>query len=297
MSIFMKFLIPLILLLNQFSHAEEINNFKSVFSEFPETTKYVLEKSFTKESWKYWGIITASTLILYKYDEEIYAEMQRVGRKIGIGNDDDTRPSISYKGFNILRTPRDIGGLLYFFGDGWFHFGIASTFLVNGDGPQSRATKTGYQIMHGMFASTIPNQILKRLTGRESPFVKTKKRGAWRAFPSFQDYGDNTPKYDAFPTGHLMTATMTYTVIDNNYPEYRHIIRPIGITMLALLGFEMVNNGVHWASDYPLGIAMGYMYGKAASRVQSQQVTSKPKLEYYPILSSQVYGVAAMSTF
>lgn len=23
----------------------------------------------------------------------------------------------------------------------------------------------------------------------------------------------------------------------------------------------MVNNGVHWASDYPLGIAMGYVVG------------------------------------
>ena len=29
----------------------------------------------------------------------------------------------------------------------------------------------------------------------------------------------------------------------------------------------MVNNGVHWASDYPLGIAMGYVFGKASAKL------------------------------
>ena len=28
--------------------------------------------------------------------------------------------------------------------------------------------------------------------------------------------------------------------------------------------FQMVNNGVHWASDYPLGIAMGWAVAKMA---------------------------------
>lgn len=29
----------------------------------------------------------------------------------------------------------------------------------------------------------------------------------------------------------------------------------------------MVNNGIHWASDYPLGIALGYFFGKSALKM------------------------------
>jgi len=67
----------------------------------------------------------------------------------------------------------------------------------------------------------------------------------------------------AFPSGHLATAMMTVTVLSENYPEYT-LIRPIGYGLMTLLGFQMVNNGVHWASDYPLALAIGYGLGKVA---------------------------------
>ena len=31
--------------------------------------------------------------------------------------------------------------------------------------------------------------------------------------------------------------------------------------------FQMVNNGVHWDSDYPLGIAMGCVIGNQAAKL------------------------------
>jgi hypothetical protein len=31
---------------------------------------------------------------------------------------------------------------------------------------------------------------------------------------------------------------------------------------MGLLGYSMLNNRVHWISDYPLAIAIGYTYGK-----------------------------------
>jgi hypothetical protein len=33
---------------------------------------------------------------------------------------------------------------------------------------------------------------------------------------------------------------------------------------MGLLSFQMMNNGVHWASDYPLALAIGYGLGKVA---------------------------------
>ncbi len=31
---------------------------------------------------------------------------------------------------------------------------------------------------------------------------------------------------------------------------------------MTLLSFQMINNGVHWMSDYPLALGIGYLFGK-----------------------------------
>jgi hypothetical protein len=53
----------------------------------------------------------------------------------------------------------------------------------------------------------------------------------------------------------------TFTVVALNYPEHT-FIRPIGYATMGVLSFAMVNNGVHWASDYPLALAIGGVVGK-----------------------------------
>ena len=45
---------------------------------------------------------------------------------------------------------------------------------------------------------------------------------------------------------------------------------------MGLLGYSMLNNGVHWASDYPLGIALGYAFGKLAVRNGRTRVAPLP---------------------
>jgi hypothetical protein len=69
----------------------------------------------------------------------------------------------------------------------------------------------------------------------------------------------------------VMTATMTFTVINEAYPEYSQYIIPLEVLWVSALGFQMVNNGVHWASDYPLGIAMGYVFGKVSANMGKQK--------------------------
>ena len=63
----------------------------------------------------------------------------------------------------------------------------------------------------------------------------------------------------------------TVTVIADNYPEYKYI-RPLGYSLMALLGYSMINNGVHWASDYPLGLAIGYGFAKVITNRNKQEV-------------------------
>ena len=122
--------------------------------------------------------------------------------------------------------------------------------------------------------STIFNQLFKRGTGRESPIKRTEERGVWRPFPDLQTYASETARYDAFPSGHVMTATLVFTTMRLNYPEYENYLLPLQIVWSSALMFQMVNNGVHWASDYPLGIAMGWAVAKMAYRLGHETAAS-----------------------
>lgn len=259
-----------------------------VVTAIPKTTVRTLKKAFSKEAILPWTAITVSTIGLYAYDRETLDEVQRWGRSTGIGNSDNTKTIIEVGPYPIFRFPSDTGSALYYLGDGWTHFGIAGSFLLAGqmkDG--NRAHNTGLEIVHGMVVSTIFSQAIKRSTGRESPSEATEFRGKWRPFPSMNAYSNKTAMYDAFPSGHVMTATLTFTVIHENYPEYSHIVLPVAGTWVTLLGLQMMNNGVHWASDYPLGIAMGYLVGKLSTRLgqdddEQQSATAKYKPVIFP---------------
>ena len=240
-------------------------DYKNVITEIPATSWDGLKMGFSKESLPWWGGIIASTAVLYHNDEVILRDFQRVGRDLGIGNEDKTRAALTSGQIDIIRLPTDTGSFMYFLGDGWMHFGIAGGFLYNGYfNEDNRAYNTGIRLVHGMAVSTIFNQILKRSFGRESPYVRTEDKGRWRPFPSIPAYQEKTAQYDAMPSGHIMTATLVFTIIRDSYPEYDTYLLPTEITWLTLLGYQMVNNGVHWISDYPLGIGMGYVFAKAS---------------------------------
>ncbi|HTP13561.1 MAG TPA: phosphatase PAP2 family protein, partial [Bacteroidota bacterium] len=70
--------------------------------------------------------------------------------------------------------------------------------------------------------------------------------------------------YDAFPSGHICTSMATVVVIAENYPEVTWV-RPLGYLFCTVIAVGMVNNGIHWYSDYPLGIFLGYSFGMIAS--------------------------------
>lgn len=249
----------------------------SIVTEIPKTSEATLQESFTKATIGPWAGILLSTAITFQYDQEILDNVQYFGRKSGVGNQDNTKTVWRVGPYPILRLPTDTGSLLYFFGDGWIHMGTAAGLLAGGHfGANTRAWNTGIQLVHGMTVSTFFSQAFKRATGRESPTELTEDRGAWRPFPSIKAYNEHTARYDAFPSGHIMTATLTFTVLGENYPEYIDWIVPIEIGWLTLLGLQMINNGVHWASDYPLGIAMGYQIGKISARIGKEKRSDNP---------------------
>ena len=266
-----------------------------------------------KEGWQFtfntnpktlwvWGGVVSSSVIFYIYDEKIYKHFRIFARNIGLGNDDHTKPIVTLGKYNIFRGPTDWGSTMYFIGDGWLQAFTAASFAITGSIQEdNRAMQTGSQIMNSLISASIPTQILKRATGREDPNRTSKYRGAWRPFN--KNYSKDVSAYDAVPSGHIMAATSTLTVIDSNYPEYQSFVRPLGFTLLTLVGFQMVNIGVHWISDYPIGIALGYVFGKVASshgRKTNGEVSSS-NWEVLPVYSTennhQTFGAVGVLNF
>jgi hypothetical protein len=283
------------LLLPLFASADEKLGLTDTVTEIPASAKTFLVESFSKDALPAWGMILGSTALTYYYDEEILSGSQKFGRDIGIGNDDHTKTVFSIANYPILRLPSDWGSTMYFFGDGWLHSWIAGGFLGVGHfSNNTKAFNTGIMLVHGMMVSTIFNQALKRSFGRETPVAKTRERGAWRPFPSIKEYGKRTASYDAMPSGHVMTLTHTMVVLSEQYPESAGYFYSIGGFMLLALSYQMINNGVHWASDYPLGIAMGYLFGKISSRM-GKEPQPDSTASRWTVFPSRVNGVATIN--
>jgi hypothetical protein len=161
---------------------------------------------------------------------------------------------------------RDVSDFTVHLGDGAVHAGVAVAFGLYGlVGNDHRALRTASQTLEALVVTGITVQVLKRIAGKESPELATSDRGMWRLFPSPAKYQKNQPKYYAFPSGHIATTMATVTTIAANYPEATWI-RPVGYVIVAGVGFSLVNVRYHWYSDLPLGIAIGYMFGKIVAR-------------------------------
>lgn len=215
--------------------------------------------------------MVAGTALLVIYDQYIIDRAQELGDKLDLSHSSHQRTYVDFS-VNLgskklalpINAPSDLNTTMYFLGDGITHFSIAGGFWIYGlSFRNNRARQTASALTEAILTTGFATQFLKHLTGRESPFASTAPGGVWRVFPNQFDYADHVPAYDAYPSGHLATAMATVTVISSNYPEYKWI-KPAGYSLMGVLSFAMLNNGVHWMSDYPLSIALGYAFGKIA---------------------------------
>jgi membrane-associated phospholipid phosphatase len=186
-------------------------------------------------------------------------------------------------------------------GDGRYHLALAGGFALYGFvADDHRALSTASQTVEAMLASGIVVQILKRVTGRESPGAGPEAVGKWRMFPNQKQYMHHQARYYAFPSGHITTITATATVLAENYPEASWL-RPAGYGIVSLVGVGLAAKGYHWYSDLPLGIALGHMFGKLVSH--SAQTDPPPEsnalshVRLLPAMTAAGPGVSCSLTF
>ncbi len=246
------------------------------FLKFVPSDLYNLGKTtFSKKNLPTLGALVIGTAALVAVDQHITDGAQQFGRYIHLSSLHEFKPvkiNIGGKKITFLDVPQNLNMAFYFLGEGWPSIMIAGGFygygLISND---YRALQTTSQLTEMFFTLAVTTQFLKRISGRQSPFramdpppgIAAVPGGTWHPFTSPSKYQQNVSNYDAFPSGHLATAMATITILAGNYPDNKYI-KPVGYTLMGLLGFSMLNNGVHWMSDYPLAIAIGYTCGKIA---------------------------------
>lgn len=212
-----------------------------------------------------WTSLTVgSTIALIPFDQKLLDNAVVWGKPLGW--DKDARYN---RLLGILELfPKDINAAVYFLGNGVTTLIIGGTFYTFGRlNNDFRALNTANELVEVLISVGLTTQVMKRISGRQSPSAAIdtgNSGGHWTPFPSFKAYQSNTPHYDAFPSGHVATLMATITVIATNYPDVKWI-KPVGYSLMSILAFEMMSARVHWISDYPLAILIGYVIGKNAA--------------------------------
>jgi hypothetical protein len=186
-------------------------------------------------------------------------------------------------------------------GDGTTQFALAGSFGAYGlFFNDQKALRTGSQIVQAVLASGAVIQVLKHVTGRESPFVRSTPTGVWKILPNQIDYHRRVPFFDAYPSGHICTSLATVIVIAENYPDVKWI-RPAGYAFTTLVGLGMLSNGIHWVSDYPLGLFIGYYFGMLAAHPEGVPVAESEdgrlKVHILPYIGPIGTGAIISMTF
>lgn len=238
----------------------------SFLTHVPKDVWGITKSPFEKNGWRGFLGVTVASAILIKYDQQLLDDAMKFGRQIHLQPQTDYKVLINIKnssgGIKIFKVPKNLNSAFYTFGEGWIGAAIGGGFWVQGKLSHNyRSLQTASDLLEGFTSAAVLTQFIKRTTGRESPFMRTEPGGKWTLLPSFNDFKNNTSAYDAFPSGHLATMMTTVTILSENYPENRWI-KPIGYTLIGLTGFAMMNTEVHWAGDYPLALAIGYLNGK-----------------------------------
>jgi len=225
-------------------------------------------RTFCRENIPVLAGITVSTALLIASDSYTFEKTWEMGDRMGIAHLERKSTIVRVhvpvlnRDVGLLALPNSLGTAMYFLGDGWMHMSITGAFFGYGYlASDIRALKTAADLLETLTLNGTTVLAIKMSTGRENPVDRSTPTGKWRFFTNPVTYLGHVTKYDAYPSGHVASVTGTVTVIAENYPEYRWI-QPVGYAMLVPLGFQMVNGGIHWYSDYPLSLFIGYTYAK-----------------------------------
>jgi hypothetical protein len=243
------------------------SHFYSIFTKIPDDYSTFGQQLMKREELLPISLTLGSSVLLYADDQHLWEMVS------------NTNKSSGYQHFwNNVELVNS----------GYFQIATTAFFFTWGTLGDERALRTSYQIARGILSSGIIVQIMKRATGRESPNKQTEPRGHWAGYPGESAYGRDVARYDAVPSGHLQSAVVTFMVIADNYPEQKWIPW-VGWPMMGLFAYSLPASNIHWWSDIPIGVYLGYRFAKIITRnnyKKEENNANNFKWDVYPAMSS-----------
>lgn len=265
-------------------YGDEVSSYDSrglfYFAKYLPGDMWQLAKSpFRKANLEGLGLVVISTAVLLPFDQYFLDKVRQASQSINLADNTSYGVAVGKGKIILVKYPRNVNSALYQLGEGGTSMYLAGGLWIYGKLARDyRAVQTAGDLVETFIVMGVTTQILKRISGRESPYVSTQPGGAWRPLPTLKEYQSHVPRYDAFPSGHLATMMATVTVLHSNYPEKKWIL-PVGYTIMGMTAWAMMNTEVHWISDYPLALALGYVSGKVSTmrhaKVQSDEIKKR----------------------
>ena len=136
-------------------------------------------------------------------------------------------------------------------------------YVVGRGASSTRLAGLGVHLTEGVVVAAALNGLVKGLSGRALPNATTKPGH----FSFGRGFHDGNGPFVSFPSGHTAASFAAAAVITDEVSSWdsstARIVGPIAYTSASLVALSRLYENVHWASDLPLGAAIGILSGKA----------------------------------
>lgn len=160
-------------------------------------------------------------------------------------------------------------------GEFYVPYAISALYCLKGLAfDDEHALDTGLLSVQAMIHSAVVVQLLKHLFGRMRPYVRNGEDVWYGPRMFFKRYSGGFSSYDAFPSGHTITAFSLAAVVAER--SEHAWVKATAYSLAGLCGLSRLTEHNHWLSDVVVGAAMGIAIGKLVARNHERSVTLTP---------------------
>ena len=202
------------------------------------------------------------TAILYHYDQNIYDEIY---------------------GWREQNTViRKVSPVITNMGNGAFSIALFGGFAGYGLlWKDTKAVEVGKIGIESFLLTGISVQLLKHLCGRERPSEATTPGGFWHGPSDFFQGGKKRglAAYDAFPSGHTVTAFAAATTLSDFYTA--PWVSYTSYSVASVVAISRVMERTHWLSDCFVGALIGHYGTRLVEKLNygSTAITLSPQAD------------------
>ena len=127
----------------------------------------------------------------------------------------------------------------------------------------NRLTTLGVTMTEGVVLAALLNGVVKGVSGRALPNATSVEPGD---FSFGRGFHERNGSFVSFPSGHTAASFAAASVLATEVaawnPHEVRVVAPIAYSVATLVAVSRLYQNLHWASDLPLGAAIGVWSGK-----------------------------------